>query len=220
MMTAAGIPLLAVAEPAQADSSVCGAIAAGRVQGLGSRPAHVTLRWRRRTGPQASRSPNAPEPALAPTRSHGNRLVAPATRDSQQPARSAKVTGRRRRECSPSGLPSEEATQAPPTDTSHCNPVPVGGQLSAQPTTTVTSQAFAGQPTNPCTNTSARPTSKACSSTTTRSRSDRVTDPPSSFTSPPAAPRLDASPRITTLLSTPSAPHGLETSSLRESAQP
>ena len=43
MMTAAGIPLLAVAEPAQADSSVCGAIAAGRVEGLGSRPAHVTM---------------------------------------------------------------------------------------------------------------------------------------------------------------------------------
>ena len=43
MMTATAMPLLSIAAPAHAASSVCGTIAAGRVVGLASRPAHVML---------------------------------------------------------------------------------------------------------------------------------------------------------------------------------
>src|SRR5664280_3260133 len=43
MMTAAAVPQLSVALPAHAASSVCETIAAGRVQGLVSRPAHVMM---------------------------------------------------------------------------------------------------------------------------------------------------------------------------------
>lgn len=40
---ATAVPLVSVAEPAQAASSICAAISTGRVHGLSSRPAHVTL---------------------------------------------------------------------------------------------------------------------------------------------------------------------------------